>query len=331
MIKALLARRAPLQKTAGYAIYSTACTVSVLAVAPLEHRYDLGISRYIADLGLPLDTLQEAARCLLANPGMMQSCTGFLATALFLTLTFRLNRSASRFWEGRTEFGGITSSCRAMTQTAQLSISNKPMAVEMGLLAFAFGRSAELHLRQAQDEDYKRAFVSLLPPAEFGALLAHPHRPYFFAERMSNRLSDAYDAGHVKNVRLAVSMQALVNTLCNHMEAVERIETTPEPWSYQKHMRFIIELWLGILPIAFLPSLGIATPVLSIAVGYVVYKLDDVAIEMTNPFGYDKSDVGLCLIVDKLQREMLASTHEYLQRDSDNTALVCPPPSVTSA
>ena len=63
----------------------------------------------------------------------------------------------------------------------------------------------------------------------------------------------------------------------------------------------------------------------------MVYKLDDVAIEMTNPFGYDKSDVGLCLIVDKLQREMLASTHEYLQRDSDNTALVCPPPSVTSA
>merc|ERR1712228_693936 len=89
----------------------------------------------------------------------------------------------------------------------------------------------------------------------------------------------------------------------------------PEPWAYMKHLRFSTSLWLGMLPLAFLPSMLYTTPVVTTALGYVVFKLDDISIELQSPFGGDKSDIGICLLGDTLQRElhvmMLAYTRRY--------------------
>jgi hypothetical protein len=45
---------------------------------------------------------------------------------------------------------------------------------------------------------------------------------------------------------------------------------------------------------------------------YIVFKLDDVAVELTNPFGYYKSDLPICLLNDQLAKECVEALTMYL-------------------
>ena len=46
------------------------------------------------------------------------------------------------------------------------------------------------------------------------------------------------------------------------------------------------------------------TPVLGPAIGFVVFKLDDVAVEAQNPFGSDRSDIALNYLNDELKGQV---------------------------
>ena len=65
------------------------------------------------------------------------------------------------------------------------------------------------------------------------------------------------------------TVRVTLHGLCIIQEALEVISSTPEPWSYQKHLRLTTQLWLTIMPLALLPSLHLATPILGTAIGSV--------------------------------------------------------------
>jgi len=312
---AVFSRPVPRRATAKYFGFSSAVTCSFM--------YLTWLPESAAEPWL-IDQAAHVVRHMMESHGLMQSLTGFVATALFMTLSFNMNRAAKRWWQGRELCGDVIRHVHTLSQTSQLSVSNKGMAVELGLLGYGFARAAEFHVRQEPDAAYRKAFGALLPKDQLEALLLAPHRPYFFSERLTLRLSDAYDAGHVKNVRLAVALQANVDRLIDAMEGFERIRSTPEPWSHQRLLRFLAQLWLGMLPLVMVPTLQVATPVLSSAIAYVVYKLDDVAVEISVPFGYDKSDLNVCLLNDRLQLELLSSQLTFLDWTPSATAVLGP-------
>jgi predicted membrane chloride channel (bestrophin family) len=49
---------------------------------------------------------------------------------------------------------------------------------------------------------------------------------------------------------------------------------------------------------------------------YVVFKIDDVAVELTNPYGFDKSDLHICVLNDSLHEELKDSLMTYLRHHS---------------
>lgn len=284
---------------------------------PLQSRLGAGFCRRP-------DHWDEDADCLrrkeqphtieLGGHDVMQNCTGFIATALFMTLSFRMNRAASRWWHGREMCAQLLSHARNFNHVTCLSVTDKALAVELSMLGYAFVRAAEFHMRLDPDSRYLEAFSALLPEKVLQELLAAPHRPHFLAHHINKRIADAYDAGSTKNVRLVVAMQSLINSLVQTMEGIECIRSTPEPWSYQKHNALLIKLWLSILPVALVPTLHFATPILGSSIGYVVYKLEDVAVEICNPFGVDKSDISVCVMIDRFQLELLAGLLAEVQR-----------------
>ena len=119
-------------------------------------------------------------------------------------------------------------------------------------------------------------------------------------------------------------MQELVQNIVVNSERLHRIRETPEPWSYQKHMRLTAMIWLGILPLSVLPTLQWSTPLFSVAIGYVVFKLDDISVELQNPFGFDRSDLSICILNDEFQQHtyhsLLYSLH--LEDNASSSALV---------
>lgn len=304
LLHSIRSRTAPLKASVFFLFY---CSSVTLAFEKL---------RNFSTAGQPLvvDEVTHVVQYLMASHDVMQNCTGFLATALFMTLSFRMNRAASRWWHGREMCAQLLSHARNFNHVTCLSVTDKALAVELSMLGYAFVRAAEFHMRLDPDSRYLEAFSALLPEKVLQELLAAPHRPHFLAHHINKRIADAYDAGSTKNVRLVVAMQSLINSLVQTMEGIECIRSTPEPWSYQKHNALLIKLWLSILPVALVPTLHFATPILGSSIGYVVYKLEDVAVEICNPFGVDKSDISVCVMIDRFQLELLAGLLAEVQR-----------------
>mmetsp|Transcript_22310 Transcript_22310/g.51685 ORF Transcript_22310/g.51685 Transcript_22310/m.51685 type:complete len:406 (-) Transcript_22310:185-1402(-) len=310
LLRGIFARSQPLKVAAFYLAYCSSLTMGFMHC------------RFDASSGQPwlLDEVSQVAHYVMQSHSVMQTCTGFLATAVFMTLSFRMNRAASRWWRGRDMCAQMVSSARSACRDAQLCCSDKAAATELSLLAYAAVRATEFHVRLDPAERYREAFAPLLPAPDLEELMQAPHKPHFLLQRFSSRLSDAYDAGHAKNVRLVVAVHSHAEKLTRTLEGIEMLRSTPEPWSYQKHNALLIQLWLALLPVALMPTLLWATPVLGTALGYAVYKLEDVAAEICNPFGVDKSDVSLCLLNDKFQQQLLVELLTWLQQ----TAVVPP-------
>ncbi|CAK9006265.1 unnamed protein product [Durusdinium trenchii] len=333
LLQSIVARRAPVKATAAFLLY---CSGITLAFENL---------RNFSTTGQPVvvDEVTHVVQYVMASHDVMQTCTGFIATALFMTLSFRMNRAASRWWHGREMCAQLLSNARNFKHVTSVSVTDKALAVELSMLGYAFVRAAEFHMRldrrlgrwntvvpmfwepaesKEPDERYTEAFRPLLPPATLKELLAAPHRPYFLAQRINKRIADTYDAGATKNVRLVVAMQNQINNLVQTIEGIECIRSTPEPWSYQKHNVLLMKLWLSILPVALVPTLHFATPLLGGSIGYVVYKLDDVAAEICNPFGVDESDISLCVMIDRFQLELLAALLAEVKYQPCHTAVM---------
>merc|ERR1711924_451708 len=124
-------------------------------------------------------------------------------------------------------------------------------------------------------------------------------------------------------VRATVALQNHVSGLIHSVDQLQRIRSTPEPWSVQKHIKFTMLVWLGVLPIALVPGVMWATPVFATSIAYVVFKLDDLSIEMQNPFRLERSDLNLCILNDELQRELHSALLAYAQRTPCGAVEAC--------
>lgn len=125
---------------------------------------------------------------------------------------------------------------------------------------------------------------------------------------------DAHNRDAMHGIRSLVAQQSTLERLTRHIEDLQRVQRTPEPWAFQKHLRLTILLWLWGLPLTLLPSMLWATPLVASSMAYVIFKLEDVAVEVQNPYGFTQSDIALCLLNDRLQAEMLCAMSTYAMR-----------------
>ena len=203
---------------------------------------------------------------------------------------------------------------RGLSQAAHIYVNNKETGVEVSLLSYAYVRCVALHLRREDQDMYQEALQHILSEAQIEELLRSPHRPHHVSEMLTVALTDSFNRGEIKGIRALVAAHDCVQRLNKTFENIERIATTAEPWSYQKHMRFTTQLWLGILPLALLPTLQLATPIMAPAIGYVLLKMDDVSMELQNPFGMDKSDLDICVLTDRFQSTLEAQLLMYVRQ-----------------
>ena len=213
---------------------------------------------------------------------------GFVATALFLMASFRLNRAATRWWQARFLFGDFHADVRSFVspppsllrcrlspqsesvafrrlrprdtrpivvqvQNAHLYVTDVQTATELSLLVSAFPRMTEMKLRQNDDDDYRRAFGELMGD-KIEHLIAAPNRSAYIALQTNFLMKDAINSGHIRGIPRAlpalITMQKNIERLNKTQEAIALLQSMPEPWRYQKHMRFTVAIWLTLLPVA---------------------------------------------------------------------------------
>ena len=206
---------------------------------------------------------------------------------LGLLLVLRTNAGYDRWWEGRRLWGGIVNQCRNL---AVSGLAYGPADPEwrrqfVGWAA-AFAHASRASLRGEREFP---EVAGLLGPAAGAEVAAAPHAPSHVALRLAALLRDAYESRGLDPFAFAEIDRQRVQ-LIDHVGACERILKTPLPLAYSVKIRRFLILFLVTLPFGLLdevPSHWLI-PVITVMVAYPLLALDQIGIELQDPFSKSK-------------------------------------------
>lgn len=261
-----------------------ACLVSALVIAVLHHHW-LGFKS------------TEKVHALIATP-------------LGLLLVFRTNASYDRFWEARKLWGAIVNESRNLARTATVLLAADPgLAAQIVRLAVAFPYAAMNTLRGKHGLG---PVAAELDPAEADALANAQHAPLAVTVALSKRIAEGQRRGLISDIQQGIIEQN-VQVLIDCIGACERIKRTPLPFAYVVHLRRALAVYCGTLPFALVEYFGWLTVPVTFLVSYVLLGIEEIGVEIEEPFGTDDNDLPLdrfCTTIELNLRALLPAPSE---------------------
>lgn len=224
---------------------------------------------------------------------------------LGLLLVFRTNTAYERFWEGRKLWGSLVNTTRNLARQIWVAIEETSQAdrdakVSTLRLLVAFAVAMKLHLR-CQPLD--REFAALVTQEQFHQLQAMNHPPLEVAFWIADYLQSQHDQGKLNTYQLAATME-LLNRMVDVLGGCERILKTPIPLAYSIHLKQLLLLYCLSLPFQLVATVGWWTGLVTGLISFTVFGIEEIGIEIENPFGTDPNDLPLDTICQTMWRNI---------------------------
>ncbi|MEM6791660.1 MAG: bestrophin family ion channel [Myxococcota bacterium] len=249
----------------------------------------------VAAVGL---VLRERGLVDLSIPVVVHTITG---VALGLLLVFRTNASYDRYWEGRKLVEGVVDRCRDLARQTRSFVSHEEARVRAGAYVVALYTAVRRHLRSESDFEELRDLLRDDEIQRLGQASAPPLE-------VSRWLTDLYvgeaDAGRLSEHRLR-SIEGNIGALVDLWGGAERILETPVPFAYAHHIKLFLTFFCFTVPLALIDGLGWLATVGAGIVAFGMFGIDEIGVEIEDPFGYDDNDLPLDEIGRKLRREIM--------------------------
>ncbi|MCC3405980.1 MAG: hypothetical protein JGK17_10385 [Microcoleus sp. PH2017_10_PVI_O_A] len=224
---------------------------------------------------------------------------------LGLLLVFRTNTAYDRFWEGRRCWGTLIIAVRNLARQIWVSISdrepddleNKKSTLRL-LVAFAI--AMKLHLRQ---EPISSEIEPYVLPQQYENLKRMNNPPLEIAFWIGDYLTIQYEANNLDVYRLS-AMNQLVNNMIEALSGCERILRTPIPLAYAIHLKQLLLLYCLALPFQMVKDLTWGTAPVVGLISFALFGIEEIGIEIENPFGHDANDLPLDNICATMQRNI---------------------------
>jgi len=221
---------------------------------------------------------------------------------LGLLLVFRTNTAYDRFWEGRKLFGIITISIRNLSRQIWVGIEERELDARdhkrdaLNLLA-ALAFVTKHHLRKEQMGEQVQA---LLPDSKWQQLGKSENVPLEVAFWINDYLQGQFQTGAL-SIHQLVAMTHLLDAIVGAISGCERILRTPIPLAYAIHLKQLLLVYCLFLPFQTVKDLGwFAVPVVMI-VSFTLLGIEEIGIEIENPFGTDANDLPLDSICETIR------------------------------
>ena len=296
--------------------------------------------------------LEMAVHFLNTHQGSLIAAFGVYSTALFLLLSMRLTSAVRYYNDGVLAFSDLCAQSSNFCTAQSLYFTDKRACTEVCLWAYAACRATEAEMHKITGEEARAMYEHLLlrheadgdgvggggreaddELAEREASLAYllgaaeqkwrvemlvnaQNAPVFALQQLTAMLRVAFDRGLITNIRALIATHSSVEKMVLAHAACQRVQLTPEPYSYTALMKTSSVLWAAGVPLVLMPTLQLATIPMGAMLSFFVAKLDEISAELQNPYGYDISDVGMGSINRRLQRELAQSTLLYNQYDT---------------
>ncbi len=223
------------------------------------------------------------------NASVVHSMVG---TSLGLLLVFRTNQSYDRWWEGRKLWGAMVNTCRNLARAASVHLAHDPERMRRVLRltqAFPAASKAVLRAEAWAPRD--------LEPDDLEAITARNHAPTAICQRITFHLEAERKAGNLTDI-VFTSIDHNNQQLVDIIGGCERIHKTPLPFAYVVHLRRALLLYCATLPLALLPSFGLWTVPIVYGITYVMLGIEEIGVEIEDPFEGDDNDLPLERIAD---------------------------------
>ncbi len=223
---------------------------------------------------------------------------------LGLLLVFRTNTAYERYWEGRKLWGMMVNTTRNLSRLMWVSIPAETETEHRAKIAslhliLAFAMATKQHLRQEHLDE----LTPFLTPAQVQALATIQNPPLRIAYWLEDYLHSQYRQGKLPLYQLTVldeQLQVLVDVLGGS----ERILKTPIPLAYAIHLKQLLLLYCLLLPFQLVAQLGIFTGLVIGLIAFTLFGVEEIGLEIENPFGRDCNDLPLDAICDTMQQNM---------------------------
>lgn len=228
-----------------------------------------------------------------------------VGVALGLLLVFRTNASYDRYWEGRRLLGFMVNRTRDLARQIGTYIEDAETRAALGRLIPAFYWVAAQTLRKQPSLGHAER---LLTAEERTALTGATYRAPLVTKWISNRLRAEVAAGRLSDTRLQM-LDANLTSLNDSMGGAERILRTPIPFAYAQHIKIFVVLFCFSAPFVLADVMGWATPVACGLLALALFGIDEIGVEIEDPFGDDPNDLPLDAIgtgIEKAVAELAA-------------------------
>ncbi|GHJ47317.1 hypothetical protein Cs7R123_46590 [Catellatospora sp. TT07R-123] len=233
---------------------------------------------------------------LLSMRGFKMSATAhtLIGVALGLLLVFRTNASYERYWEGRKLLGVMVTRSRDLArQVTSFPHGDlpdvQPAVADVCRYLNAFFKLGTQSLRGERD---LAALGDLLTAAERNVLRSHAGRAPMMTSLMSARIAELARAGALEPHHVML-IDANITALQDAFGGCERIVRTPVPFAYAQHIKLALLLYTATVPFAIADTTRWLTPIASAFIAYALIGIDEIGVEIEEPFGHDPNDLPI--------------------------------------
>jgi putative membrane protein len=224
-----------------------------------------------------------------------------VGVALGLLLVFRTNASYDRYWEGRRLLGAMVNRSRDLARQIVAFVPEEDRP-ELGRHLALLYPLIRMHLRAERD------------PAPLGERLRADERrelerartpPCQVASWISRRVARLAREGRLTPSELMLIDQNLT-ALIDALGGAERILRTPIPFAYAQHIKVFLSLFVFTSPFAMADAMGWYTPIAAAVLAFALFGIDEIGVEIEDPFGYDPNDLPLDRIGETIEADIAA-------------------------
>lgn len=224
---------------------------------------------------------------------------------LGLLLVFRTNTAYDRFWEGRKAWGALLNIVRNLTRriwvfVGETESSDRIHKQAVLRLIVSFAVAMKLHLR---GEPVNQELLGLVDVRYRTALAEAPHPCLKIAFWLEDYLHQQYQQQRV-DLYQVTTMNALLDGMVDSLGACERILKTPMPMAYAIHLKQLLLIYCLLLPFQLVGEIGFWTGAIVGLVSFTLFGIEEIGIEIENPFGRDHNDLPLDDICNTMIRNM---------------------------
>lgn len=254
-------------------------------------------------------------------------------TILGFLLAFQAQQCSNRYWEARCHWEAILHNSREAYRVFLAHCNSEEMINEFGLFLAAFSILARNTLRirsfqeatlwtAANERCPKKALLMILTEDNVARIMNGKNNLIrsMYATYACERILEKAVEHQCMPRPIERDIRPRLNNLGDALSGCEKILYTPMPWIYTVHLRFMMFVFLITLPLVLIgldpPTSWYGILFYELVTSYAFLGLEDMAIEIQNPFGPDYSDLPLNQFVNKVFDSIKHMRPRYAPKDN---------------